>query len=230
MSVVSRLLARLRTRGFVGPRYEGAAGRLRFLVQELVARREVVLVLDADDALPPPPPAAETIALRAIRTTTELEPFEREVDAAYHAGYAARWREALGWGEELVLALRGGRVAGFGWVQVGTREGVGCHYTTVLAGEFRVLRVGVLPAFRRTGVNGAFYALLLRELRARGAHRVYIDCARDNLPSLRAQIRAGFRPIAELDVRGPLLGRGCVRWRHSLDAAFYARLGRGEHG
>jgi ribosomal protein S18 acetylase RimI-like enzyme len=70
-------------------------------------------------------------------------------------GYAARWRDALSWGEELVLALRDGRVAGFGWVQVGTPEGVGCHYATMLAGEFRVLRVGVLPACRRQGVNGA---------------------------------------------------------------------------
>jgi RimJ/RimL family protein N-acetyltransferase len=80
-------------------------------------------------------------------------------------------------------------------------------------GEFRILRVGVLPAYRRQGINAGFYALLLRKLFSEGARRVYIDSSRNNVASLRAQRRAGFRTVGEILVRGRLLGSGVIRWR-----------------
>lgn len=209
---VREIVHRFRTRGLVGPAYRGVVGKARLAFEELVARREVVLVAEpanlADDT-------AETARLELlfVRSFTELAKHADEIDAAYHAGYTARWRAAFDRGEELVLGLRDGRVAGFGWVQTGTEGGIRCHYRVIKSGEVRILRVGVLPSFRRRGVNTAFYVLLLKELFSRGARRIFIDCSSNNLPSLRAQLRAGFRPVATILVRGSLLGGGVMRWQ-----------------
>ena len=67
--------------------------------------------------------------------------------------------------------------------------------------------------FRRHGVNTRFYQQVLKELFARGASRVWIDCTKDNWPSLKAQLRAGFRPIGEIAVCGLLLGGRAIWWR-----------------
>jgi ribosomal protein S18 acetylase RimI-like enzyme len=207
---IREVVHRLRTRGLVGPAYEGLVGKARLAFEELVARREVVLLAEPANLVDD---TGENVGLQLmfVRSLPGLAKHADQIDAAYHPGYTARWRPAFDRGEELVLAFRGGRVAGFGWVQTGTREGIPCHYRVITTGEARILRVGVLPAFRRQGVNTAFYVLLLKELFSRGARRVYIDSSRNNLPSLRAQLRAGFRPIATILVRGSLLGGGVMR-------------------
>lgn len=206
---IGSLLDRLRTRGFVGPAYSGLLGKARFAFEEFVARREVVLVVEPEGFTDSDAPTAG-IDLVSVNSWQALAPFADELDAGYHAGYVAKWRAPFDRGEKLFLALRSGRVAGFGWLQTGTSEGVRCHYGLIKLGEFRILRVGVLPSFRRQGVNVAFYSLLLRELFSHGARRVYIDSSRNNIPSLRAQRRAGFRPLREILVRGRLFGNGLI--------------------
>ncbi len=207
---IGALLNRLRTRGFVGPAYSGFVGKARFAFEEFVARREVVLVAEAGNFTDAAAPTAG-IEVLPVDSWPELERFADEIDAGYHSGYVAKWRGPFDRGEKLFLALRNGRVAGFGWLQIGTPEGLPCHYALIKLGEFRILRVGVLPSFRRQGVNVAFYSLLLRELFSRGARRVYIDSSSNNIPSLRAQRRAGFRPLREIFVRGRLFGNGVIR-------------------
>lgn len=210
------VLDRVRSGGFVGPAYSGWIGKARFAFEELVARTEVVLVAEPEsvkntDSL------AERVELRFVDAWDALAGFEAEIDGAYHSGYVARWRGPFERGERLVLALTEGHVAGFGWLQTGTPEGVPCHYALIKTGEFRILRVGVLPAYRRRGINSGFYALLLRELFSQGARRVYIDSSRNNVASLRAQRRAGFRTVGEILVRGRLFGSGVIRWRSARE-------------
>lgn len=202
---IGSLLDRIRSRGFVGPAYSGLLGKARFAFEEFVARREVILVADRD-SLNNEEHNAAGISLLRVDTWDGLTPFADEIDAGYHSGYAARWRAPFRSGETLFLARRGDRVVGFGWVQTGTAAGLACHYGLIRLGEFRILRVGVLPAFRRQGINVAFYSLLLRQLFSDGAERVYVDSSRNNVPSIRAQRRAGFRPLREIIVRGRLLG------------------------
>jgi ribosomal protein S18 acetylase RimI-like enzyme len=196
---------------------------VRQAYQALFTRREVILIAERDDASAPTGDDVP-LTLRIVRSHPELEPWAAVVDAAYHPGYAEAWRAPLEWGEQLVLATVGEEVLGFGWLQVGTKDGLGCYYGKTFLDEYRVLRVGVLPAFRRRGVNRSFYRHLLRDLFSRGARRVYVDCARDNIPSLKAQLAAGFRPVAEIEVRGPILGENFVRWDFRLDRRFYDSL------
>ena len=210
--MLEKLIGAWRNRGFVGPRYEGPVGRLRFLWHRLVVRTDVVLVAERGEVRPPAPPRPE-LALQWAESWDAFAPWAAELDSAYHPGYAKKWREIFDWGERVALVLSGGRLAGFGWIQTGTPDGVACSYGRVFAGEFRVLRVGVLPDFRRQGINTWFYARLLEELFSRGATRVYVDCDEDNAPSLRAQIAAGFRPIGALRVAGLLFGGSASWWR-----------------
>jgi ribosomal protein S18 acetylase RimI-like enzyme len=221
------VLQRWRRRGFVGPRYAGWLGKLRLLLQHTLYRTDVVLVAEPSDPLLSVA-AGERLALRRIQTWNAFTPFASELDAGFHPGYGKAWQAVFGWGETLVVALQGERLAGFGWLQTGTRDGVPCPYGRVFEGEYRILRVGVLPAFRRQAINTRFYAQLLEELFAAGAKRVYIDCTKDNLPSLRAQIRAGFRPVGELRVAGVLLGGSASWWQPlTLDPAL-RELGPGQ--
>lgn len=208
--VMRRRLAHLRSRGFVGPRYSGIIGRARFVFQHLVVRREVVLVATSASAVRGP---VGDIVLKSIRSAEELAPYRDAVDAAYHDGYSAAWLGPLGWGEELFLALEHEDPVGFGWVQHGDGRGLASYHGPLARGDRRVLRVGVLPHHRRRGVNRMFYRALLAELFARGAGRVYIDCSRDNTPSLAAQLSAGFQPVGEVDVSGSLVPGTWIRWR-----------------
>ncbi|MEO8193706.1 MAG: GNAT family N-acetyltransferase [Gemmatimonadales bacterium] len=207
-----RILGRWKHRGFVGERYEGLSGRLRFLWQHFVIRTDFVLVAERDNPLLRVSPE-QTLELIRVNDWAAFAPFSAELDAAYHPGYAEAWRRIFAWGESLVIARDGGRVAGFGWLQTGTPDGINCPYAKVFAGEYRVLRVGVLPGFRRRSVNTRFYAQLLERLFSEGGKRVYVDCAKDNLPSLRAQVKAGFRPVGEIRIVGELLGGRASWWR-----------------
>lgn len=207
---LSRFFDRWRRRGFTGPRYSGVGGRLRFLYQHFVGRTDIVLVARSEDVRPRIE-KPQGLTVRLITRWEDFSPFAAAIDAEYHAGYAGAWQRNFGWGEQLALALLDDQVAGFGWVQFGAPEGRPCDYALLWEQDRRVLRVGVLPSQRGRGVNTRFYALLLDQLFAAGAVRILIDCARDNIPSLRAQIKAGFRPIASLRVRSDLLGGG-VAW------------------
>jgi len=218
MNGLRRLMARISRRGFVGPRFDGIAGKIRFAYQYLVGRHEVVLVAEPH-TFHPEQEAGPALQLQFIERWEDFIPYRSHFDEAYYPGYVDGWRDVFEWKQELVIALIDGVAAGFGWVQRGAPAGVACHYGPLREGEYRILRVGVLPQYRRRGVNTAFYTMVLRALFARGAMRVYVDCSRDNAPSLRAQLKSGFRAIGELYVRGRLRRGDEVRWTAEYDSA-----------
>ena len=197
-------------RGFVGPRYEGICGRLRFLVHELVIRTDVVLAARATDVAD-----TATDPLLTIEEVTEVGGILKiaaAIDEAYGSGYSQRWMAPLGWGERLILMRRASVLVGFGWITQGCAAGTRYYAGWLRDGEYRVSRVGVLPAYRRRGYNTAFYALVLRHLFSQEATLVTVECAIDNLPSLAAIQRAGFRTVGRLRVLGRTLG-GYVKWK-----------------
>lgn len=212
MNMHSDWIARFRNRGFVGPRYTGIVGKLRLLHQHWLVRTDVVLIATPEGKNRPPKEANPSVSLLLVKEYVNFEQYIPEFESEYYPGYASTWRHLFEWGETLALALLNGRVAGFGWLQEGTPEGLRCYYGCLFANEYRVLRVGVLPSYRRRGVNTTFYVLLLRHLFRSGVTRVYVDCNKDNIPSLKAQIRGGFRPIGEITVL-PLLDRHFIRWK-----------------
>lgn len=219
MAFLSTLLRKVRVSGFVGPRFAGFRGKLRLLYQDLVIRTDVVLTATPESSSQTFREVDLSVNLQLYKSYAEFEPHASDLDVAYYRGYAAAWKQIFNWGEILALALKNGQVVGFGWIQQGSPEGRIFHYGHLFRGEYRILRVGVLPNYRRRGINSAFYSLLLRHLFDMGASRVYIDCNKDNIPSLKAQIRAGFRPIGEIRVLGPLLGRDFIRWQKCMTSA-----------
>ena len=174
-------------------------------------RTDVLLVATPDTVAQATSELNPAVSLRLVENSADFARFVSEFDAGYYPGYTASWQAIWGWGETLALALVNDRVAGFGWLQTGVPGGFGCPYACLFPGEFRVVRVGVLPSYRGRGVNTTFYHLLLRHLFSQRVSRVYIDCAKDNLPSLKAQLRAGFQPIGEMTVLGPMLGGHFIR-------------------
>jgi RimJ/RimL family protein N-acetyltransferase len=226
MNAFGQLITRLSRRGFVGPRFDGIAGKLRFAYQQLVGHHEIVLMAEPRTFLPEHEASPE-LELRFIQAWANFDQYRAQFDSAYYPGYVDSWREVFDWKQELAILLVGGLVAGFGWIQRGASSGVSCHYGQLREGEYRILRVGVLPPYRRRGVNTSFYTLLVRALFSRGASRVMVDCSRDNAPSLRAQVKAGFRPIGELYVRGRLRRRAEAQWTAEYDSAMVQQFRNG---
>lgn len=206
--MIPERFVRWRNRGFVGPRYRGVLGTLRFLFQELVVRNEIVFGWCRESL---PEILDHSAKLLFLTAYDDIRPYSDIINAEYHEGYTHQWASAFGWGEELALLLKNDMPVGFGWVQTGHESFSGCHWGLVGPGEYRVGRVGVLPSKRRRGYNTLFYRLLLTSLAERGANRVYVECFKDNVPSVRAILRGGFRPIGEIRVLGRLAG-GYVRW------------------
>jgi len=201
---------RFSRRGFVGPRFDGAIGKLRFLWQEMVVRRDIVLIAMPETVAPQSSVPAE-LRLDVVRDFTGVEPFADALDAEYFPGFAARFRAPFGWGETLTLLSSGARVVGFRWYQRGTAQGTRYYAGTLLPGDARILRGGIVPSGRRRGYNTALHVLLLHLLFEDGARRVFADVNKDNIPSVLSLTAAGYRPIRELTVLGPMLG-GFIRW------------------
>lgn len=202
-----------RKRGFVGPRYRGILGKLRFAIEHLVKRTDVVSVATPESFLAVAPPPGPSIEVHWIDSPEGLRPHTGQFESEYYPGFLDSWWAAFKWGETLILGTVDDRVAAFVWLQQGTDEGLRFPWGCLLPGDARMVRGGVLPSFRRQGVNTRFKYLALKATLDRGAHRVHIDCHRNNRVSLKSQIRAGFRPVGEMTVLGPLLGRNFVRWK-----------------
>ena len=206
------LLRSLRARGFVGPRYEGLTGKLRFLAQALICRTEVVLHIARKDPLPP---LADTgdLEVRWIRRFEDLAPFRDELERAYYPGLLDTWRAPFTWGERVALGLAAGKVVVFVWAQSGGGRGSVGWFGPLLDGECRVSRMGVLPAERGRAYLSRFLTLLLPQLFAEGHERVFSEVVIDNEPSLKAHLRTGFKAIGLARVAGSLLGGRVVLWR-----------------
>lgn len=211
--MLNTLRRRLQNTGLVGPAYKGALGKLRLVKEHFVVRTEVVSVATRGAVPEETGAEREPLRLQILVDVAELEPFRAQLDAAYYPGFTAKWAAPFTWGETLILGLADEAVTTFTWVQRGTPAGFPCYYGPLLEGEARILRAGVLPAFRGHGVYARLNRAVVRQLFADGIERVYIDCYRGNVPALKSHIRSGFRPIALIRVV-PAFGLGpFIRWQ-----------------
>ncbi|HEX6384007.1 MAG TPA: GNAT family N-acetyltransferase [Anaerolineae bacterium] len=99
-----------------------------------------------------------------------------------------------------------GELASYCWISQGVEQ-VGEMERTIRlpAGEAYIWDCATLPAYRRQGLYTALLCLMVQRLAAEGLQRIWIGANLDNLPSLRAFARAGFRPVLTLTY-GRLLG------------------------
>jgi hypothetical protein len=210
-----KAVRRASSRGLVGPSYRGISGKLRNIWQSLVWRDEIVSIFVAGMRLPSEP-AGPALDIVIVERFEQLDAFRDQLDQAYHPGFSDTWEQPFQWGETLILGVSEGKVAGFRWLQTGDHRGPLCHYTRLLPGEFRIVRGGVLPAWRGRGVHAKLHWLLLSSLIARGASRVYIDCSSDNVVSHKAQCRAGYRPFLIIRSLGSLWPKTLVLFKVSI--------------
>jgi ribosomal protein S18 acetylase RimI-like enzyme len=210
--LIRNLAAKLRKKGFVGPYYAGLCGKLRFLVESTVYRKELVFVATPDTFRTVPRPRDPGLELHPIRAFADLEPFRSGLDSEYYPGYTEAFRGPFTWGEQAVIGTLAGKVACYSWMQFGTPKGFPTYYGRIFEREARILRVGVAPSYRRLGLSTLMNYRLLERFFQGGCTRVYIECYKYNLPSVRTFLKIGFRPVGVLTVIEVPLARGFVRW------------------
>ena len=207
------LLDRIQRVGFEGPFYRGLTGKARFVFETVGWRTEFIFVGTKESmAAARATSRPIQLSLRTIKSFTALEKFRAELDAEYYAGYTDQWRAPFTWGEQVVLGLVGERLAGFAWLQRGSAEGFPIYYGRLYEKDARILRVGVVPSFRRQGVNAGMMRELLASLLNEGFERVFAESHKFNLPSVRTFLGAGFRAASVIRVVS-IPGSGeHVRW------------------
>jgi GNAT superfamily N-acetyltransferase len=219
MTAMADLGRRLRSMGFEGPAYRGVRGKLRFVLESTLWREEIVFVATRESFEAAGDAPGPTVELVAIAGFEELAPFAAQLEGHYYPGYLERWRGPFSWGERAVLALLDGEVAAYNFYQTGTAAGAPTYWGRLLADDMRTLRAAVMPPFRRRGVNRMMKRKLLRTFFESGKTRVYAECYRNNVPSARSFIAAGYKPIGELKVIEGVPLRNFVRWKSLRDTA-----------
>lgn len=214
---LASLRARIRSMGFEGPYYGGLRGKFRFLFERVAWRQEIVFLGTCESFVGVPRPSSPQLKLRIVTSFDGLEALRAQLDAQYYDGFLDTWRRPFGWGEHLALGLLAGEVAAFAWVQRGNAVGFATYYGRLLEGDARILRVGVVPAFRRQGVNSAMMYSILERLIGEGSQRVFAESHRYNLPSVRTFQKVGFRAIAALTVFSLPGGGDFVHWRSAAE-------------
>src|SRR5207248_1827873 len=188
------MLARVRKAGFEGPFYEGLLGKARFAFESLAWRTEFIFAGTRESQASAQAPRDVRLVLTTVTSFSDLDRFRAGLEAEYFRGYLDGWRAPFTWGEEVVIGTVDECVAGFAWVQRGTSEGFPTYYGPLFGDEARILRVGVVPGFRRQGVNSAMMYALLQRLLADGFQRVFAETHKYNVPSVRTFLKVGFRP------------------------------------
>ena len=206
------LAARLQRRGFDGPFYRGFRGKLRFALESTVARTEIVFIATPESFAAAPRPTGPDLELHPAECFADLEPFRAGLEAEYHPGYIDSWSAPFTWGERAVVGTVGGRVACYNWMQFGTRQGFPTYWGRMFEGEARVLRGGVVPAFRRGGLNTLMKHRLLEQFFSQGMSRVYAECYKYNVPSVRTLLKIGFYPVGLIRVLEVGPARNFVKW------------------
>jgi RimJ/RimL family protein N-acetyltransferase len=220
---LASMLARIRTIGFEGPYYRGLLGKARFLFETVAWRTDFIFVATEDSRVPTAPPLTGDLALTTVTVFQQLEKFRAQLEAEYYDGYLDTWRGPFAWGERVVIGTMGGRVAAFAWVQRGTTVGFPTYYGRLFEDEARILRVGVVPTFRRRGLNSAMMHAVLDQLLGEGVRRVFAESHKHNLPSVRTFLKVGFRPVATISVLNVPGERELVRWSTPSDTRSHLR-------
>ncbi len=207
---IAAWLRSMKSRGFIGPRYQGLSGKLRLLVQGFLIHTEIVSFADAAwwKETVSVPDGCELIHLDSFEASI---PYLPALNEAYGRDLSSEWKRYFGWGQTCALLTVKDEVAAFGWLQSGD-VGAKCYYLQLQPGEFRAVREGVLPGFRGQGLYPVRHQLLLSSLFARGASRVYIDAYEDNVPSWKGHKRAGYREFGRIRVFTPLGLVEYARW------------------
>jgi RimJ/RimL family protein N-acetyltransferase len=213
------ILARLRKNGFEGPFYSGIPGKARFVIESTIGRSDLIFTATPQSLAHHALPAEPDVQLHLVRDFAGFAPFVAEFEAEYYRGYAGSWKAPFTWGEQAVVGTVGGRVASIAWLQLGTAEGYPTYYGCMFEREARILRVGVVPSFRRQGVNTVATHRILQRLFAAGVQRVYIECHKYNVPSIRTFTRVGFTPVGIIRVIELPGLRRFVRWTSAESAA-----------
>lgn len=211
--MIYQLVRKARQKGFVGPYYKGIKGTARFIVESTVVRNEFIFAATPQSVAKVTRPPDPGLTLHMIEEYAGIEPYKEELERAYYRNYTHRWKAPFSWGERLVIGTVNGRTACFNWMQEGTSDGFPTYYGRLFAGEARVLRAGVLPEFRRCGVNACVKYLLLQNFFASGVTRVYSECYQFNIPSARTFLRTGFTPIGLITLIEAWPLRRYVRWQ-----------------
>jgi ribosomal protein S18 acetylase RimI-like enzyme len=191
------LFRKIRNKGFIGPHYAGWSGKARFLAESLVGRDELILAVEPSTLIRPTvnrAGSAPGLELHHIRSFADFLPYSEAFDRAYYRGYIQRWKAPFTWGERAVIGTVDGQLACYNWVQEGTPQGFPTYYGPIFGDEARVLRAGVLPAFRNAGLNRQMKLAILSELFELGVRRVFAETYLHNLPSLRSLLPSVFAP------------------------------------
>lgn len=95
----------------------------------------------------------------------------------------------------------GGALVAYGWVTFDEEEiGELRVRVRMSSGEAYVWDCATLPAYRGQHLYPALLTHISRELRAEGFERILIGADSDNLPSQQGMLRAGFQPLADMQI------------------------------
>lgn len=191
--MLKNLARKYSNKGFVGPKYHGLTGKLRFIFQNFISHRENIYYFDRRFQKEPFPNNDTKLTIRLIFSYTDSLPFIAEFERAYYEGFTRNWRKCFACGEELVLAFYEEKPVAFCWIQVGTSSG-GNYCLPYFEGDYRSFRAGVLPDKRGRNFQAMMnHAVVVYLIQERSAHRIYSEVYVDNIPSCKAYEKIGFR-------------------------------------
>jgi ribosomal protein S18 acetylase RimI-like enzyme len=193
--------------------------RVRFAIENVLGRSDLVFSATPQSFARANVPAGPDLQLHIVTDVAGFAPFAAGFELEYYRGYAKTWCAPLARGEQAAVGTINGRVASIAWLQLGTKAGYPTYYDSrMFEHEARILRVGVVPSFRRQRVNVAAMHGLLQRLFAAGMQRVFVECRKTNVPSLRTFVRVGFAPVGILRVVDVLGIRRLARWTNAESA------------
>ncbi len=124
----------------------------------------------------------------SIRRHAPLDPSQAELLAAIHAeAFDRPWSRA-----DFAELLASPGV--FGWLSLAGEAPLGFVLARAVADEAEILTLAVSPDRRRRGIGRSLIEAALFEARARGAARIWLEVAEDNVAALTLYRAAGFAP------------------------------------
>jgi RimJ/RimL family protein N-acetyltransferase len=207
----SQWLQALKYRGYIGPKYDGLAGKFRLLKDIKVGHFEIISFAEPSWWEKPfaPDPA---MSIGIFKSLDEAARYLPEMQEAYGRDFQGRWQTFFSREQWLLLSFHGKSLSSFVWVQDGN-VGAASHYVQLQPNELRIFRGGVLPQFRRKGVSTMRHILLLQHLFSLGYTRIYTDAYEDNIYSVRAHRKAGYRHFGRCLVKPSFRkGRDFIKW------------------
>jgi RimJ/RimL family protein N-acetyltransferase len=203
-------LQSIKHRGYVGPRYDGLYGKIRQFFDSKFGHYEIISYAEPEwwqPSLEPDP----NISISPISSFSDAKVFLPIMQNAYHRSFENRWISYFSRGQFLVISFYLNELSSFIWLQDGNR-GTKSHYINLQPNEYRAMRGGVLPQFRAKGIHTMRHILLIDHLFSIGARRVFTDAYEENIYSIRAHRKAGYRQFGRIHVKPSRRGMDYVKW------------------